>query len=356
MFDYEYSKEKLSYFLNYIQPNRYQVKEILDQGEIPVLTANKSFILGYTNDEDFFKVEDAIILFDDFTTDSKYVDFNFKIKSSALKILEKNNECNIKYVYEYLKNINYIPESHRRHWIEIFSSFKIPLLLKEEQNVISEFLSSIDILIEKQKEFIKKLKLKNYILLRNSFHINEEKETTKLINVGKIITGKTPSTSKEYYWDGNIPFITPTDMKNKKYILTKRYVSNDFLNCSYILPKESICFTSIASIGKMCKTNQLSITNQQINSIVCNESYNSDYIYYNLRYLTPKIKSMIISDGMGMINKTYFSTIKIKKAKLKEQNKVANLLSSMDKLIELNEEKLENLKKKKKYYLNEIFK
>ncbi len=124
-------------------------------------------------------------------------------------------------------------------------------------------------------------------------------------------------------------------MKNKKYILTKRYVSNDFLNCSYILPKESICFTSIASIGKMCKTNQLSITNQQINSIVCNESYNSDYIYYNLRYLTPKIKSMIISDGMGMINKTYFSTIKIKKAKLKEQNKVANLLSSMDKFIKI---------------------
>ncbi len=174
---------------------------------------------------------------------------------------------------------------------------------------------------------------------------NEKSSMITLSNVGDIITGKTPNTNNEEFWNGNIPFITPTDMKNKKYILTKRYVSNDFLNCSYILPKKSICFTSIASIGKMCKTQQPSITNQQINSIICSKKFNSDYIYYYMRYLTPKIKSTVTTEGMAIINKKDFSRIKIKKITLIEQQKIANFLSSIDILIEKQYLLLINLKK-----------
>ncbi len=143
-------------------------------------------------------------------------------------------------------------------------------------------------------------------------------------------------------------------MKNKKYISTNRYVTNHFLDSPYLLPKDSVCFTSIASIGKICKTKQPSITNQQINSIICSKQFNSDYIYYYMRYLTPKIKSTVRTEGMAIINKKDFSLIQIKKIPLIEQQKIAKFLSLIDILITKQEECLNTIIKKKDYYYGNI--
>ena len=125
---------ELNEVLDYEQPTKYIVKSTNydDSYTIPVLTAGQSFVLGYTN-EDFgiYKAspDSPVIIFDDFTTSFHWVDFNFKVKSSAMKMLRsKDNEiANLRFLFHLMKNINYIPVDHSRQWIGKYSKFRIPL-------------------------------------------------------------------------------------------------------------------------------------------------------------------------------------------------------------------------------------
>ena len=122
--------------LDYEQPTKYIVKNAKydDNYNIPVLTAGQSFILGYTNETTGIyeaSKENPVIIFDDFTTSFHWVDFNFKVKSSAMKMLRlKKDICHdadFRYLYHVMKNIHYTPVDHTRQWIEKYSKFKIPL-------------------------------------------------------------------------------------------------------------------------------------------------------------------------------------------------------------------------------------
>lgn len=135
--------------VDYEQPTKYIVKskEYSDDYSVPVLTAGQTFILGYTNEETGIypaSKEHSVIIFDDFTTARKWVDFEFKVKSSAMKILSIKSECqdevSIRYVWHYLGTIKYAPEQHARQWIGIFSKFKIPLPPLEIQQEIVKIL------------------------------------------------------------------------------------------------------------------------------------------------------------------------------------------------------------------------
>ncbi|MGO1652208.1 restriction endonuclease subunit S [Senegalia sp. (in: firmicutes)] len=148
-----WEQRKLGDILKYEQPTKYIVEstDYDDRYLTPVLTAGQSFILGYSNEN--FGVKNAsedepVIIFDDFTTSSHYVDFPFKVKSSAMKLLELTDEkYNFYFIYESLKNINYTPKSHERHWISKFSGFKISLPNYKEQTKIGNFFTSLDKLI-----------------------------------------------------------------------------------------------------------------------------------------------------------------------------------------------------------------
>ena len=133
--------------LDYIQPGPYIVKstEYNDNYKYPVLTAGLTFILGYTNEEDghyMASKDNPVIIFDDFTTSSHWVDFEFKVKSSAMKMLvPKNNDDNFKYIYYCMKNIKYVPQEHSRQWIQTYSKFEIPIPPKKLQYKIVETLN-----------------------------------------------------------------------------------------------------------------------------------------------------------------------------------------------------------------------
>ena len=106
--------------LSFEQPQRYIVSSAEysnDDTFIPVLTANKAFILGYTTETDGIYDKGDCIIIDDFTLDCKYVSFPFKVKSSAIKILTANNEFILRYTYEYLKSLELSTEEHKRHYI-----------------------------------------------------------------------------------------------------------------------------------------------------------------------------------------------------------------------------------------------
>ncbi len=139
---------KLGKCLEYEQPTKYQVssKDYIDKGT-PVLTAGQTFILGYTDETNGVyraSKEKPVIIFDDFTTSFHWVDFDFKVKSSAIKILTPcNEEANFRFVYYAMKCIKYETLEHSRQWISTYSQFEIPLPPIEIQNRIVEVLDKM---------------------------------------------------------------------------------------------------------------------------------------------------------------------------------------------------------------------
>jgi type I restriction enzyme S subunit len=141
-FSDEWQRIELGLLLDYQQPTPYLVESTAysDSYETPVLTAGKTFILGYTNESSgIYQDQLPVIIFDDFTTDSKYVNFPFKAKSSAMKILTAKKGVSIKFVFEAMQMLQFTVGGHQRHWISIFSNLVIPLPNKKEQQQIAKF-------------------------------------------------------------------------------------------------------------------------------------------------------------------------------------------------------------------------
>ncbi len=150
---------ELGELLDYEQPTKYIVssEQYDDKYETPVLTAGKTFLLGYTNEKDgIFKAskEKPVILFDDFTTSSKWVDFDFKVKSSACKILVPKEGVDVRFVYFALQKVDVNTETHKRYWISVFSKIKIYYPDKKTREKILSELNEITDIIEINKKRI----------------------------------------------------------------------------------------------------------------------------------------------------------------------------------------------------------
>ena len=150
----EWSEKKLVDILDYEQPTKYivETKDYNNKYKTPVLTAGKTFILGYTNEPiNIFDSNNLpVIIFDDFTTATKFVDFPFKVKSSAMKILKnKNNEISdISFVFLAINRIRFaLGDEHKRFWISEYSKIKIPFPSIDEQKKIALLFNSVDSLI-----------------------------------------------------------------------------------------------------------------------------------------------------------------------------------------------------------------
>ncbi len=144
---------KLGEVLEYDQPNQYCVtsKEFDKSYPTPVLTAGKTFILGYTNEKDNIyqaSKNTPVIIFDDFTTAIQWVDFPFKVKSSAMKILfSKNPTINIRFIFFYMQTIPYnISGEHTRQWISRYSQLEVPIPPLEIQQEIVTILDQFSLL------------------------------------------------------------------------------------------------------------------------------------------------------------------------------------------------------------------
>lgn len=167
---------KLEDFLDYIQPTPYIVNstEYSDNYKIPVLTAGKSFILGKTNEKEGIFNSLPVIIFDDFTTASKFVNFPFKVKSSAMKILKpKDNSVCIKYVYYFMQTVRISNDTHKRYWISIYSKILIPAPPLPTQlaivSKIEELFSELDKGIEQLKTAQQQLKTYRQAVLKWAF-------------------------------------------------------------------------------------------------------------------------------------------------------------------------------------------
>lgn len=168
-FEGEWTKVELGKLLDYKQPTPYLVKstDYSNEYSIPVLTAGKTFILGYSNENfGIFEEELPAIIFDDFTTASKFVDFPFKAKSSAMKILVAKQGVSIKFVYEAMQVLNYPVGGHQRHWISIFANLVIGLPSLLEQQKIASVLTNADKEIELLEQQLADLKQEKKALMQ----------------------------------------------------------------------------------------------------------------------------------------------------------------------------------------------
>ncbi|MDB2699976.1 restriction endonuclease subunit S [Alphaproteobacteria bacterium] len=169
----------------------------------------------------------------------------------------------------------------------------------------------------------------------------------RIDDLGKVVTGKTPPTSKPEFYGGETQFLTPTDMDGRRTIYkTLRYLSDEGVNKvhSSLLAKGSVSVSCIGSdMGKAVVVGSKTITNQQINSIIVNDEFDNLFVYYNLSGRKEEIQFLASGAAQPIMNKTDFSNLPINVPNIKNQKAIASVLGALDDKIENNHRMNETL-------------
>ncbi|EKT4550540.1 restriction endonuclease subunit S [Flavobacterium psychrophilum] len=216
--------------LDYEQPTKYIVNstDYNDAYEMPVLTAGKSFIKGYTNETKGIFKNLPTIIFDDFTTASQYVDFKFKVKSSAMKILVPTSKLvNMRFAF-YCMQVNQIRnDTHKRYWISVYAKkkFLLPSLVEQKAIIskIEELFSDLDKGIDDLTKAKDQLVLYRQAVLKKAFDLDSKKYKIEKICKEIFAGGDKP---KDYFSATKtkelpIPIIANAVEKNGLYGYTK---------------------------------------------------------------------------------------------------------------------------------------
>ena len=188
------------------------------------------------------------------------------------------------------------------------------------------------------------------------FENDGEWENVSIENVGNVVTGNTPSKKESSFWGGNNIWITAQDFKGKYIYDSVLKLTNEGREKVRIIPKNSVLVTCIASIGLNGINKVECSTNQQINSIICSSSYSYNFVYYAIESNLVRLKRFAGQTAVPIITKSAFEKFNIlTPPSLEEQQKIANCLSSLDELIEAQEEKLKLLKEYKKGLMQQLF-
>ena len=234
---------------------------------------------------------------------------------------------------------------------------------KSEQRRIAAVLSDTDALIAAMEKLIaKKRAIKQGAMQelltgkRRLSGFSEKWQEKKVSDFGVVVTGATPSTSVAEYWNGNIPWVTPTDISVAKDIFTtERMITECGLSAIRELPTNTLLITCIASIGKNTILKSIGASNQQINAIIPKANYNVDFLYYlfeiNKSYLLGKAGQT----ATNIISKQDFSKfIFTVPCSLPEQTAIASILSDMDAEIDALTKKLSKIKQIKQGMMSEL--
>lgn len=248
------------------------------------------------------------------------------------------------------------------------NDLEIPLPPLSEQRKIVYVLDSVQDAIRAQEKIIEKTKELKKSMMTDLFkyggpsfrkgrklkkteigEIPENWEVVTIKNIGEVVTGTTPSTLVKDYWNGDIPFVTPTDITKKYVENTERYISQKGLQKARLLPKDSVLVTCIASIGKISIAQNPCISNQQINAIICKEDIDNEYIYYVMNHMSDKLKMWAGQTTSPIVKKSLFEKFILPLPKNKnEQREIAEILQTIDQKIEIEQ--------KKKTLYEELFK
>lgn len=349
----KWSMIKLGDILEYEQPTNYIVESVdyNDSYKTPVLTAGQSFILGYTNETTGIFNNLPVIIFDDFTTATKFVDFPFKVKSSAMKILKPNNiKANIRYVYYAMQYIRFDSSTHKRYWISEYSSIEIPLPPLEIQEEIVKELDGYQAVIDGAQKVVDNWK--------PTLPINSEWKKVKLgdvceINPKKSQVGEMDKntlvsfTPMECISERDMLFVPKEDRKiGEVYSGYIYFADNDVL-----LAKVTPCFENGKSGLAQNLTNGIGFGSSEFFVLRANETILPEIIYYtiaNNKFIENGKDKMSGTGGLKRVVKDYvenyeflvppnMDTQKEIVSKIQEEEKS---IEECKKLIKLHQEKI----------------
>lgn len=359
---------KLNELLEYIQPTKYIVKNTnySNNYNIPVLTAGQTFILGYTNEKTgIYKAskKNPVIIFDDFTTSNHFVEFDFKVKSSAMKILIPKTKDSFKFIYYCMENITYIPKEHSRQWIQTFSEFKIPLPPIKVQEKIVEILDKFSELETELETELEARKRQYQYWYKKIFKLNQF-ETYKMTDIFNLKNGFTPSKSNDMFWkNGLIPWFRMEDIREKGGILSDavQHVTKEAAKGN-IFPKNSIIVSTSATIGVHALITTESLSNQRFTYLILKDEYKNKidmkYIYYYCFLLDQYCLENLNKGNFASVDMNAFKKFEFKIPSLKEQKRIVNILDKFDKLINNISEGLPGeiklRRKQYEYYRNKL--
>lgn len=384
--------QNLGQLLKYEQPQKYIVEttDYNNNHEIPVLTAGQNFVLGYTNETNGIYYANSnypVIIFDDFTTSSHYVNFSFKVKSSAMKFLtlQKEND-NFYFIYNILKNINYVPQTHERHWISKFSKFKAPIPDLKEQTQIGNLFQQLDKTISlKEQKYHQTQNIKKAMLEKMFPKVGSQQPEVrfkgfsggwkqhKLNDIFSILDGDRgnnyPGESDFFEFGATLFLDTGNVKKNGFEFKTKKYITKekDESLRNGKLELHDFVVTSRGTLGNVAYYNEKISKNHpslRINSaMLILRPISQDQVSNN--YLLSVLRGNIIDEFMTKnhvgsaqphITKRDFSKLEIGIPKLiEEQQKIGHYFKQLDDTLTLQAEQLKTLKNIKQDYLNGMF-
>ncbi len=243
----------------------------------------------------------------------------------------------------------------------------------EEQQKIADSLSSLDDLIAAETYKLDTLKTHKKGLMQQlfpregeavpqmrlpEFRNAEDWKEWKVGELGEVITGNTPSTSKPQYYGGEYNFVSPADISEQRFIEnTKTTLSPLGFEQTRKIPAGSVLFVCIGStIGKVAQNMYSCATNQQINSLVPSSNFSGDFIYYLLLRESNRIAELAGNQAVPIINKSTFSDVSVLCPQEKEeQERVAGYLGTLDELIYAQSQKIDALKTHKKGLMQQLF-
>ena len=321
--------------LDYEQPTRYIVSntDYQEQG-IAVLTAGKSFILGYTDEKDgiFDASKETVIIFDDFTTASKLVDFPFKVKSSAMKILHAKKDININFLYYLMQTIHYESDTHKRYWISEYAkqTLNLPPLAEQERIVekIEALFQDIDEGVERLKSAQAQIKQYRQSVLKSAFEGKLYKTTDwkevsfkDLLASDKYSMKRGPfgsSLKKEYFTNHGIRVFEQYNPINndpywKRYYITKEKYEE--LKAFEAKAGDLLISCSGVTLGRIVelpKDVETGIINQALLKLTLNNKkvINSYFIHL---FRSPMFQQKIFSQARGAAIQNMLSVSEIKK-------------------------------------------
>ena len=336
--------------VDYTQPTDFIVVNTNydDKFDIPVLTAGQSFILGYTNEAFgiYEASKTAAIIFDDFTTAFRWVDFDFKVKSSAIKILNNKNddETNFKFVYYAMKCIKFEPINHERHWISKYSKFKIPVPPMEVQREIVRILDSFTLLTAELTAELTARK-KQYEFYRDFLlNFNEDQseiEWDVIDNIFIMKNGYTPSKANKDFWEnGTISWYRMEDIRENGRILSEsiQKITPQAVKGGKLIPKNSIIVATTATIGEHALAIADSfLMNQQFTSFTIREllkdKLDIKFVFYYFFKICEWCKQNTNSSSFPSVDMAKLKKVKFPVPSPQTQQKVIEILDKFDTLV-----------------------
>ncbi|HDD8856031.1 TPA: restriction endonuclease subunit S [Escherichia coli] len=341
----------------YEQPTKYLVKakDYHDTYTIPVLTAGKTFILGYTNEtHGIYQASKApVIIFDDFTTANKWVDFDFKAKSSAMKMVTScdDNKTLLKYVYYWLNTLpsEFAEGDHKRQWISNYSQKKIPIPCpgnpEKSLAIQSEIVRILDKFTALTAELTAELNMrkKQYNYYRDQLLSFKEGEVEwkTLGEIGKWYGGGTPSKNKIEFWEnGSIPWISPKDMGRTLVDSSEDYITEEAVlqSSTKLIPANSIAIVVRSSIlDKVLPSALIKVPatlNQDMKAVIPHENILVKYIYHMIGSRGSDILRAAKKTGgsVASIDSKKLFSFKIPVPNINEQQRIVEILDKFDTL------------------------